>query len=77
MLARRDRQGFKTVFNRYADYGQCGPILYRRFRGDGLRRKCSIAGKTWVWLIVSTPRLLSPTFREIGGPESPDGEPGV
>ena len=63
VLARRDQQGFRAVFNRYTAYGRCGPVLYRRFRADGLRRELVIAAKTWVWLLVSTPRLLQPEFR--------------
>jgi glycosyltransferase involved in cell wall biosynthesis len=64
VIARRDQQGFKAVFHRYTAYGRCGPLLYRRFRGDGLQREVLIAGKTWVWLIASAPRLLRPEFRD-------------
>jgi glycosyltransferase involved in cell wall biosynthesis len=64
VVARRNRQGFKAVFSRYADYGRCGPVLYRRFRADGLRRELVIAAKTWVWLVLSTPRLFQSQFRD-------------
>jgi glycosyltransferase involved in cell wall biosynthesis len=64
VVARRDRQGFKAVFSRYTAYGRCGPILYRRFRADGLRRELVIAAKTWVWLVLSTPRLFQSEFRD-------------
>ena len=64
LVARRDRRGFKAVFNRYNDYGRCGPVLYRRFRADGLRRELVTAAKTWAWLVLSTPRLLRPEFRD-------------
>lgn len=63
VVARRDRQGFKAVFNRYTDYGRCGPILYRRFRADGLRRDLVVAAKTWLWLALSMPRLFQSEFR--------------
>jgi len=63
VVARRDRQGFKAIFSRYTTYGRCGPVLYRRFRADGLRRELVIAAKTWVWLALSSPRLLQPEFR--------------
>jgi glycosyltransferase involved in cell wall biosynthesis len=63
VVARRDQQGFKAIFSRYTAYGRCGPILYRRFRTDGLRRQLVIAAKSWVWLLVSTPRLFQPKFR--------------
>jgi glycosyltransferase involved in cell wall biosynthesis len=63
VVARRNRRGFKAVFTRYTDYGRCGPILYRRFEADGLRRELNIAAKTWVWLALSTPRLFQSEFR--------------
>lgn len=64
VVARRDRLGFKAVFSRYTAYGRCGPVLYRRFRADGLRRELVIAAKTWVWLVLSTPRLFHSEFRD-------------
>ena len=64
VVARRDQRGFKAVFRRYAAYGRCGPILYRRFRADGLRPELVVAAKTWVWLVLSTPRLLQTDFRD-------------
>jgi glycosyltransferase involved in cell wall biosynthesis len=64
VVARRDQQGFKAVFRRYTSYGRCGPILYRRFRVDGLRPELLVAAKTWVWLALSTPRLLQAEFRD-------------
>ena len=63
VVSRRDQQGFNAVFRRYTAYGRSGPILYSRFRADGLRRELILAAKTWVWLIVSTPRLFQPEFR--------------
>jgi glycosyltransferase involved in cell wall biosynthesis len=64
VLARRDQQGFKSVFMRYTSYGRCGPVLFRRFRSQGLRRELVLAAKTWVWLVLSMPRLLQPEFRD-------------
>jgi GT2 family glycosyltransferase len=64
VVARRDQQGFKSVFNRYTSYGRCGPVLYRRFRAEGLQRELAVAAKTWVWLVLSAPRLLQPEFRD-------------
>ena len=63
VIARRDRQGFTAVFNRHMDYGRSGPILYRRFRAHGLRRDLVVAAKTWVWLVLSVPRLFQSEFR--------------
>jgi glycosyltransferase involved in cell wall biosynthesis len=64
VLARRDQQGFNAVLRRYASYGRSGPALFRRFREEGLRRDLVLAAKTWIWLAVSTPRLLRPEFRD-------------
>jgi GT2 family glycosyltransferase len=63
VVARRDRSGLMAVFGRFTDYGRCGPVLYRRFRADGLRRDVILAAKTWAWLAVTTPKLLQPQFR--------------
>lgn len=64
VLARRDQQGFTEVFRRYTSYGRCAPDLFRRFRSQGLRSKPVLALKTWVWLMVSAPRLFQPQFRD-------------
>jgi glycosyltransferase involved in cell wall biosynthesis len=64
VLAVRHRRGFKEVFRRNTAYGRCGPTLYRRFREDGLRRDLAAAAKAWVWLLLTTPRLIRPEFRE-------------
>jgi len=63
VIARRDRQGFRAVFSRFTAYGRCGPALYRRYKAEGLRRELTVAARTWVWLAVSSPRLLRPEFR--------------
>ena len=63
VVARRERLGFKAVFSRFTAYGRCGPALYRRYKSEGLRRDLTVAAKTWVWLAVSSPRLLRPDFR--------------
>jgi glycosyltransferase involved in cell wall biosynthesis len=64
VVAKRDRQGFKAVFRRYAAYGRSGPVLFRRFRSQGLRREPLLAAKTWIWLVVTTPRLVQSEFRD-------------
>jgi glycosyltransferase involved in cell wall biosynthesis len=63
VVARRDRRGFKELLSRFTAYGRCGPVLYRRYKADGLRRDLTLAAKTWVWLALSSPRLLRPEFR--------------
>jgi glycosyltransferase involved in cell wall biosynthesis len=64
VLARRDQRGFTAVYRRYTAYGRCGPTLFRRFRSEGLQRDLLLAAKTWVWLIVTTPRLVQSEFRD-------------
>ena len=63
VVARRDQRGFKAVYRRFIAYGRCGPVLYRRYRADGLRRDLTVAAKTWVWLALSMPQLLRPESR--------------
>jgi glycosyltransferase involved in cell wall biosynthesis len=63
VVARRDRGSFLKVLGRFIAYGQCGPTLYRRYRADGLRRDLTVAVKTWIWLALTTPRLVQPDFR--------------
>jgi len=63
VIARRDQRGFKAVFRRYTAYGRSGPMLFRRFRSEGLQRQPVLAAKTWIWLLVTTPRLAQTEFR--------------
>lgn len=63
VVARRDRSGFKEVLARFIAYGRCGPALYRRYRGTGLRREVATAAKSWAWLLLSLPRLANPERR--------------
>jgi glycosyltransferase involved in cell wall biosynthesis len=63
VVARRDRHGFWGVLGRFIAYGRCGPALYRRYRDEGLRRDLPVAVKTWIWLALTTPRLVQSDFR--------------
>jgi glycosyltransferase involved in cell wall biosynthesis len=63
VVARRDQRGFWNVLRRYATYGECGPILYQRFRADGLKRDLTLAVKTWGWLAATSPKLRQAHFR--------------
>ena len=63
IIARRDQQGFKAVFRRYTAYGRSGPILFLRFRSEGLQRQPVLAAKTWIWLLLTAPRLVQSEFR--------------
>ncbi len=63
VVAKRARTDFRTVFEQAYAYGQCGPLLHKRYRRAGARRDLSGALKAWVWLLVSLPRIAQPTRR--------------
>jgi glycosyltransferase involved in cell wall biosynthesis len=63
LIARRDRQSKAIAFRRFVEYGRCGPILYRRHRFAGMRSEPAAAANAWVWLVVSVPKLIQPSFR--------------
>lgn len=60
VVAKRERPGFEEVFRQAAAYGRSGPILYRRHRRTGARRNLRGAAKSWLWLILLSPRLARP-----------------
>jgi glycosyltransferase involved in cell wall biosynthesis len=57
VVAKRDAEASADLFRRATAYGRCGPVLYRRYRSRGAQRDLSGAAKSWVWLVVSVPRL--------------------
>jgi glycosyltransferase involved in cell wall biosynthesis len=57
VVAKRERPGLGPLFARSLAYGRCGPKLFRRYRSRGARRDLAGSGKTWLWLLVSLPRL--------------------
>lgn len=63
VVAKRARADASEVFRQALDYGRCGPVLYKRYRRIGARRDLTGAGKSWVWLVVSIPRIFQPTRR--------------
>jgi GT2 family glycosyltransferase len=63
VIARRERSGFTNLLRRSIAYGRCGPVLYQRYRGAGLRPDPSAAVRAWVWLVVNAPRLIRADFR--------------
>ena len=60
VVAKRERPGFRQVFRQAAAYGHSGPALYRRHRRTGARRNLGGAAKSWLWLILLSPRLARP-----------------
>jgi GT2 family glycosyltransferase len=63
VVSRRDRSGFSQVFKRFVAYGRSGPVLYKRHRANGLKREGTDAARAWVWILLSSPRLLKADFR--------------
>ncbi len=57
VVAKRERPGFQEVFRQAAAYGRSGPALYRRHRRTGAKRNLGGAAKSWLWLVVLSPRL--------------------
>jgi len=57
LVAKRERPALGPLFRRALTYGRCGPSLYRRYRDRGARRDLAGAARSWLWLVVSVPRL--------------------
>jgi GT2 family glycosyltransferase len=57
VVARRERGELGPLFRRALAYGRCGPLLYRRYRRRGAKRDLTGAARSWLWLVVSVPRL--------------------
>ncbi len=60
VVSKRERSEPIQVFWQAAAYGRSGPALYRRHRATGARRNLTGAAKSWLWLIVHSPRLARP-----------------
>ena len=63
VVSKRARSDFRGVFEQAYAYGQCGPLLHKRYRRAGARRDLRGALKAWLWLVVSLPRVTQPTRR--------------
>lgn len=63
VVAKRARSSFREVFRQSFAYGQCGPLLHKRYRRAGARRDLRGALKSWAWLVLSVPRVFQPTRR--------------
>ena len=63
VVSKRARSDFSSVYHQAYAYGQCGPLLHKRYRRAGAKRDLQGALKAWVWLVVSLPRVLQPTRR--------------
>jgi glycosyltransferase involved in cell wall biosynthesis len=57
IVAKRERPGLGPLFHRALAYGRCGPKLYHRYRPRGARRDLPGSVKSWVWLVITLPRL--------------------
>ena len=63
VISRRESSGTLGLLRRSIDYGRCGPVLYRRYRSEGMRADPYGALRAWAYLIVSLPKLVDPRFR--------------
>jgi GT2 family glycosyltransferase len=58
VVSKREPSEFSEVFRQAFAYGRCGPVLYRRYRPVGARRDLAGAAKSWLWLLLHSPRLV-------------------
>jgi glycosyltransferase involved in cell wall biosynthesis len=63
VISRRERSSTIGLLRRSIQYGRCGPVLYRRYRSQGMRADPYGALRAWAYLIVSVPKLVDPRFR--------------
>jgi glycosyltransferase involved in cell wall biosynthesis len=63
VVSKRARSDAWGVFEQAYAYGQCGPLLHKRYRKAGASRDLRGAAKAWLWLVVSLPRIAQPTRR--------------
>lgn len=65
VVSKRDRTGFRGMFQQASAFGRSGPVLYRRYRKHGARRNLSGAARSWLWILVQLPGLMAPGRRRI------------
>jgi glycosyltransferase involved in cell wall biosynthesis len=58
VVSKRDRVGFREVFQQGYAFGRGGPVLYRRHRTAGARRNLAGAARSWLWLLLHVPLLV-------------------
>ncbi len=59
VVFKREPSEFGGAFRQAFAYGRCGPVLFRRYRPAGARRDLSGAVKSWLWLVLHSPRLAT------------------
>jgi glycosyltransferase involved in cell wall biosynthesis len=64
VISRRERSGTIALLKRSIQYGRCGPVLYRRYRSQGLRADPRAALRAWAYVVVNLPKLVDPQFRQ-------------
>lgn len=65
VISRRERSGASALLRRSIEFGRCGPVLYQKYRGAGLRRETLSAVRAWLYLVITIPRLVRPDFRRL------------
>jgi glycosyltransferase involved in cell wall biosynthesis len=63
VVAKREPRRLGAIFTRAFSYGRSGPLLYRRFRGQGARRHVAGGLKAVAWMVVAVPLLVRAEVR--------------
>jgi len=63
VVAKRERSTDKEIFRQGLSHGRSGPRLYKKHRDAGIRRDFKATIRSWIWLLVKTPRLYDPKLR--------------
>jgi glycosyltransferase involved in cell wall biosynthesis len=63
VVAKRDHSSGRATLRAAWAYGRCAPSLFRRYRGEGMKRDLRGAAKSWAWLLATVPGLFSPSQR--------------
>jgi glycosyltransferase involved in cell wall biosynthesis len=63
VVAKRDHPSGRATLRAAWAYGRCGPSLFLRYRGEGMKRDLRGAAKSWAWLLATIPGLLSRSQR--------------
>lgn len=65
VVEKREHEKLPRVFSRAVEYGRCGPLLYRMYRGSGARPQFTTFVKSFFWLLISVLRLGNPSVRRL------------
>ena len=61
VISRRERSGTIVLLMRSIQYGRSGPVLYKRYRSEGMHAEPLAALWAWVYVIVTPPGWSTPS----------------